>query len=123
MTETIGEMTTELFTLKQEKAEHNSAVRALNVNIEVYEKKLLNAMREVGITTLSNDLCTVYIAKQVVPNVVNWDAFYEYVGKTNSFHLLERRLTRTAYREMVENGEEVPGVDPVSFDEVRTRKQ
>jgi hypothetical protein len=119
----MGNAATELFKLKAEKAAHNKAVKELNVRIDETEKVLLGKMREEGLLKLSNDLGMVYISPQVVPNVVNWDMFYEHIRKTNSFHLLERRLTKTAYREMVENGESVPGVDPSTFDEVRTRNE
>jgi len=118
----VGDFMEELFKLKRIKAEHNSAIKELNIHIDIIEKKLLENLQSFGLDRISNHLGTVYISGQVVPNVVDWDAFYEYVGKTNSFHLLERRLTKTAFREMHENGEEIPGVDPVSFDEVRTRK-
>ena len=119
----MGKLSRELFALKEKKAEHNKCVTVLNEEIKIVELKLLDAMREEELPKISNDLGTIYISPQVVPSVVNWDAFYEYVSKTNSFHLLERRLTKTAFREMHENGESIPGVDPVSFDEVRTRKE
>ena len=118
----IGEIATKLFELKNEKARLNKEVSLLEPLIKETEKELLDKMRTNGLLKVSNDLGTVYISPQVVPDVVNWDMFYEYIGRTNSFHLLERRLTKTAFREMVENGESVPGVDPVRFDEVRTRK-
>jgi len=118
----IGELATKLFELKAEKTRLNAEVSMLEPQIKETEKELLNKMREEKLLKLSNDLGTIYISPQVVPDVVNWDMFYEYIGRTNSFHLLERRLTKTAFREMVENGESVPGVDPVRFDEVRTRK-
>lgn len=119
----MGDLSRKLFDLKSKKAELNKEVKGLNPLIEELEKELLTKMREEGLPSISNDLGTVYISPQVVPTVINWDMFYEYVGRTNSFHLLERRLTTTAYREMIENGEEVPGVDPTRFDQVRTRKE
>lgn len=119
----LGELSRKLFDLKSKKAELNKEVKELNPLIEEIENHLLAKMKDEGLPKISNDLGTVYISPQVVPHVVNWDTFYEYVRKTNSFHLLERRLTQTAYREMVENGEDVPGVDPTRFDQVRTRKE
>jgi hypothetical protein len=118
----MGELSRKLFDLKNKKSELNKEVKELNPLIEEVEKALLAKMRDEGLPLISNDLGTVYISPQVVPTVINWDMFYEYVRKTNSFHLLERRLTSTAYREMIENGEEVPGVDPTRFDQVRTKK-
>jgi hypothetical protein len=118
----MGNLSRKLFDLKLEKADHNKCVSVLNDEIKEVEIALLMKMRDEELPSISNDLGTVYISPQVVPDVVNWDMFYEHIRKTNSFHLLERRLTKTAYREMIENGESVPGVDPVRFDEVRTRK-
>jgi hypothetical protein len=65
---------------------------------------------------------TIYISPQVAPKVVDWDKFYGYISKTEAFHMLERRPSRAAFRELHEAHKHVPGVEAVEYDEVRTRK-
>jgi hypothetical protein len=65
---------------------------------------------------------TIYLSPQVVPKVVDWNAFYGYIERNQAFHMLERRPSRAAFRELHEAHKLVPGVEAVEFDEVRTRR-
>ena len=47
--------------------------------------------------------------RSVHPTITNWDEFYEYVTKTNSFDLLHKRLSSTAFKDRWEAGEIIPG--------------
>jgi hypothetical protein len=122
MAKNVGKLASELFHLKNTKANHNAAIKLINGDIKLIEASLLKEMEDQGLMKVADANGTVYISRQVVPSVVNWDEFYDYIRTHNYFHLLERRPSRGAYRESYEQGEQVPGVDPVLFDEVRTRK-
>lgn len=122
MAKDIGVLTQKLFSAKAKKADLNANLKELNSLIKMIEIDLLHEMEEQKLLKVSDQSGTVYISRQVVPKVLNWDEFYEYIRKNNYFHLLERRPSRGAFRESYELGEQVPGVDPVLFDEVRTRK-
>ena len=118
----LGQLSNRLFQLKDRKTLINMELKNLNSEIKITEIELLKEMENQKLMKLSDHNGTVYISRQVVPKVINWDEFYDYIRKNNYFHLLERRPSRGAYRESYEQGEQVPGVDPVMFDEVRTRK-
>lgn len=122
MAKDLGELSKQLFDLKADKTQLNVQLKELNGLIKLLEIKLLDEMNEQDIQKIGNEHGTVYVSRQVVPSVVNWDEFYEYIREHNYFHMLERRPSRPAFRESYEQGERVPGVDPVLFDEVRTRK-
>jgi hypothetical protein len=118
----LGLLAADLFNAKRMKAELNEELSKVDKDIREIELKLLAEMKEQNLHQIANDLGTIYISRQLVPKVVNWDAFYEYIQENGYFHMLERRPSRTAFREQIELGLSVPGVDPVEFDEVRTRK-
>jgi len=118
----LGKLSSELFVLKSKKKELNAKIEVLNGSIKLVERSLLDAMNDQKLIKLTDDFHTVYVTRQIAPKVVNWDLFYEYIHETNYFHLLERRPSRTAFRESYEQGQAIPGIDPVLFDEVRTRK-
>ena len=122
MSKDLGELSSELYELKAEKSELNAKISVLNGSIKLAEAQLLELMVEQKLLKMTDDHHTVYVARQVVPKVVNWDLFYEYIHETNYFHMLEKRPSRLAFRESYEQGQAVPGVDPVLFDEIRTRK-
>ena len=57
----------------------------------------------------------VTIVQKQVPQVKDWDAFYEYIrknAKKGGFALLNRAVNRSAVREIWEDGKKVPGVEP-----------
>lgn len=122
MAKDVGALTEELFVLKERKTEINAELKELNGDIRKVEMELLEEMHKQGLYKAGGRRGGVYIARQVVPKVVNWDQFYDYIKEHDYLHMLERRVSRKAYQEQYEDGQDVPGVDPVVFDELRTRK-
>lgn len=122
MAKDLGKLTERLFDLKERKANLNADLKDLNGDIREVEMELLDEMHKQGLYKAGGKRGGVYIARQVVPKVVNWDEFYDYVREHDYFHMLERRVSRKAYQEQYEDGQDVPGIDPVVFDELRTRK-
>lgn len=122
MAKDLGMWTDRLFKAKNKKAKLNDQLKKVNDEIRQLEITVLDEMHKQGLFKASGSDGTVYIARQVVPKVVNWDAFYDYIHEHEYYHLLERRPSRKAYQEHYEDGQQVPGVDPVVFDELRTRK-
>jgi hypothetical protein len=118
----VGKLTEDLFNAKNIKSELNKELKLINADIQLIEMSLLEEMGNQKLMKVANANGTVYISRQIVPQVVNWDEFYKYIQDNGYFHLLERRPSRGAFRESYELGQPVPGVDPVLFDEVRTRK-
>lgn len=119
----LGEMSKLLFHLKERKAELNEDLKSVNEDIKNVERQLFSAMqdRENPLYKITGEYGTVYIQRQVVPKVVNWEEFENYVYEHRALHMLERRPSRIAFRELYEQGDAVPGVDPNIFDEIRTR--
>lgn len=122
MAKDIGKLTDRLFDLKEKKSETNATLKELNEDIRQVEVELLDEMHKQGLYKAGGLRGGVYISRQVVPKVVNWDEFYDYVLEHEYLHMLERRVSRKAYQEQYEDGQDVPGIDPVVFDELRTRK-
>ena len=124
MADELGKIAADLFRAKEMKSEMNKELSLLNTEIKEIEVQLLDAMKacDPPILKLGNEYGTVYVSTQTVPKVINWDAFYEHIRKNNAFEMLERRPSRAAFRELHEQGLAIPGIDPVTFDEVRTRK-
>lgn len=118
----IGKLADDLFRAKQLKSELNKELTKLNADIKEIEAQLLAEMEEQNLYKLGTDAGMIYKSRQVMPHVVDWDVFTAYIREYDYFHLLQRRPTLSAYRELYEQGIQVPGVEPLVFDEVRTRK-
>lgn len=61
-------------------------------------------------TGIAGKLARVSVTASSIPTVENWDAFYAYVKKSNSFDLLQRRVSDKAVMERWEAGKAIPGV-------------
>jgi hypothetical protein len=124
MTDTLNELSTALFRAKNEKRQLNERIKELNVQIRDYEGRTWQVMNEnePPLLKFTTSAGTIYLSPQVVPKVVDWDAFYGYIEANQAFHMLERRPSRAAFRELHEAKKPVPGVEAMEFDEVRTRK-
>lgn len=122
MAKDLGAYTEKLFNAKNKKAELNEKIKSVNEDIRKLEMTILDEMQKQGLFKAGGRGGSVYIARQIVPKVVNWDQLYGYIKEHEYFHMLERRVSRKAFQEQYEDGQQVPGVEPVVFDELRTRK-
>lgn len=101
-----------LIELRNKKRDLEASVKSLEGQIEDVQSQLLEDMEAAGVEKLSGKLGTVSISTSVVANVEDWDALYPYIAKNKLWHLLQRRVSDPAYRELLEAGKKVPGVQP-----------
>jgi len=76
-----------------------------------YEARLLATMDAIGTTTLKNEWGNFRKSVNTLPVAKDWEAIYEYVKENDAFYLLFKRLSSTAYKEMLEAGEVLPGAE------------
>lgn len=122
MTATLSELSHALFECKEKKRQINKDLMDLNEQIRELEHRIWQCMESDDLLKFTTPDGTIYISPQIVPKVVDWGKFYEYIKETEAFHMLERRPSRAAFRELHEAHKAVPGVEAVEFDEVRTRR-
>jgi hypothetical protein len=122
MSDTLSELSHALFEAKEAKRQLNEQLKTWNERIRDLEHRIWQVMEVDDLQKFTTSDGTVYRSPQVVPKVVDWDAFYRYIERNQAFHMLERRPARAAFRELHEAHKLVPGVEAVEFDEVRTRR-
>ena len=90
------------------------------------EMELIVRFGEQGMKKASIDLdsgtVTASITEVVLPQVVDWDAVYEHITKTGDFYLLQKRPAAAAFRELLDSGEIVPGMEPYTKQSISLRK-
>lgn len=112
LTGTIGAMIDQLDALRERKRELEAKVKEIEGEYAGIEEQLMAKLEEQGIEASKGSKASCSITKTVVANVTDWDAVFKWVKRTGHFHLFQRRLTDTAYREFLEAGKQVPGVEP-----------
>lgn len=108
----IGAITDQIWSLREKKRELESAVKKLEGEIADLEVDLLEKMDAQGIDKVAGALASISISTNTVANVGDWDEFLAFIYKKKYGHLLQRRVSDPAYRELLEQGIKVPGVEP-----------
>ena len=118
----VNQLINERAELKQQMDRLKKHVNELRAESDYIDVLLLKKMDAEGISRTANDSASVSINVDTVPNVDDWDALYAHVTSTQDFSLLQRRVSSTAYKELLKMGENVPGLSPRTVRRVNFRK-
>ena len=87
------------------------------------EAQLIAKMEDQGIDRTGNDRCSVSLKTETVPTVEDWDEVYKHILSTEQFELLHRRMSASAYRELLSLDMELPGVKPTDVIRINYRSR
>jgi hypothetical protein len=119
----ISELIDEIVRVKAERESLNTISSELTSKLVRLEKDLMEAMASAGTTKAASAAGhSCKMEEKVYPAIKDWTAFYDYVTRTNSFDLLHKRLSNTAFRDRWAAGEEIPGTSSSSIWEVSITK-
>lgn len=109
---TIGNMIDSLWKIREAKKALAEKEKELNAQIEALETELYARMDSEESTSGAGKLASVTLGEtdivQFAPDV-GYDEFIKYVAKTKSYHLLERRISQVAAREVYALKNKLPG--------------
>ena len=89
----------------------NKRLKEFREALDQVDRLLLKKMDDEGLSRTANSMASVSINEDIVPDVTDWDKLYEHVQETGDFSLIQRRVSSTAYRELLKLGEQVPGLE------------
>ena len=87
------------------------------------EAEIAADMERQGLTQTGNDACTISLKTEVVPSVEDWDVLHKHISDTGRFELLQKRMSATAYRELIAMEPSVPGVRSTELTKVNYRSK
>lgn len=97
--------------------------KVLKVHQNDLESEIMWKMEEQGLDQIANDKCTISKKKEVVPTVEDWDALHQHILDTKQFELLQKRMSATAYRELLQMEMSVPGVKATELTKINYRSK
>jgi hypothetical protein len=112
MDNTLHDHIEQLGALRMEKKKLGYEVRQLEERIRLKENELMNVMDDLQITESKSAAGKVSLGEAVYPQVQNWDEVYKFIHENEYYHMLEKRFAVLAYREVLGQGNNVPGVVP-----------
>lgn len=111
-----------LFKLREKLREIQDEEKAQQALISAAEVVLMETMEREGVDKSTGKFATVSIGSSISGNVVDWDMFGAYILKNKYLHLLQRRVSDPAIRELFESKGSVPGVEPFTKKRINLRK-
>jgi hypothetical protein len=111
-TSNINALIDERATIKAQMDGLNKRLKEFRAALDQVDILLLKKLDDEGLNRTANGIASVSINEDTVPDVADWDALYEHVIATKDFSLIQRRVSSTAYRELLKMGEAVPGLQP-----------
>jgi len=87
------------------------------------DSEIIRKMEDQGLDQIANDLCTVSKKKEIVPTVEDWDVLHQHILDTKQFELLQKRMSATAFRELLQMGTPVPGVKATELTKINFRSK
>ena len=117
------EIITKLRSIMDEKDQIKAREKELNQEKEYMEGLLIPMMRAEGINKFSSDgIGTASIKPKIVYQVPDWNVIHEFIIKNNEPGLLQKRLSESKIKELLEGGIEVPGIKKIELDKVNFRR-
>lgn len=121
----IGAQIDRLFKMREKIAADQKKVDEQKKKLKAFKEQLIETFKKQNIESSRGDLATVTLKKEVVPNPVDWDDFYQWMYEEHAGHMLYKRVSASAYREMLElrGGEEIPGLESFETEDLSIRRR
>jgi hypothetical protein len=117
----VGAVIDQIWAVREEKRRLESQVKEVGLKIEELETALMERLEAEGLDKATGTKASVSVGSSVVADVQDWDAFWAYILKNKFTHLLQRRVSEPAYRELLDAGKKVPGVQPFTKRKLNVR--
>ena len=117
----VGAVIDQIWAAREEKRALESQVKEVALKIEELEAALMERLEVEGLDKATGTKASVSIGTSVVADVQDWDEFWKYIFKNKYSHLLQRRVSEPAYRELLDAGKKVPGVQPFTKRKLNVR--
>lgn len=105
-----GKLIDKLYDLKVKRAALTKEASRILEEFEILSEYLLTRMKSDGTPRSSGHKASVTISKEVHPNLNDWEDFWDYCVNEGASHLIQRRPSAAACRELFDSGEEIPGI-------------
>lgn len=119
---TSGKIIDRIFELREQRKALDKQSSNLDAEMKVLKQNLIERLDNEDTTIGRGSAASASITATVVPAVHDWDQVYAYIQENDAFYLLQRRLNSAPFRELLDQGTEIPGIDPMPVRDVSIRK-
>lgn len=108
--------------LREEKRDLEARIKVIDGLLDDNEQEILAIAGELGLDRFAVGKLSFSVSRNVVGNVTDWDQVWDYILTNQATHLVQRRLSNAAYKELLDTEGEMPGVEPFTKISLNMRK-
>lgn len=109
---TIGAQIDKLYRDRAKRIEAQRKVDAMKEAEGLLEEHILTTLSTSRLEGGKGKLATAAKTTRTIARCKDWPAFFKYVKESDSFDLIQKRINDSAFRERLEAGVSVAGVEP-----------
>ena len=117
----LNQLMDELSSVRKDIKSLQEQEKILKLRQNDLDSEIIYKMEEQGLDQIASDVCTISKKIDVVPTVEDWDVLHKHIIDTGRFELLQKRVSATAYRELIAAGMDVPGVKSTELTRINFR--
>ena len=118
---TMGSLIDKMSTLRDQRRVIAEQDKKLKEEYDGLEIQLMEVFDQQATRKGEGKKASASVSDSIIPNVVDWDVFYAYILKNKFTHLLQRRPSTEACRELFETKGKIPGVEPFTKRSINLR--
>ena len=97
-------------TIREQRLAADRLAAQLKESEDDLRKTIIAKFQDQGVKALGGQLGLVKMTELDEPVAENWELVYDYIAEHEAWHLLHKRLTSTAIKELWDDGKTIPGV-------------
>lgn len=110
--QTLGSMIDDLTAIREEKRALAIKEKDINGRYDELEKSIVERLAAEGMDKATGKAASVSVGESICANLTDWDALTAFIKRNNYFHLLHKRISEPAFRELLALKGVVPGLTP-----------
>ncbi|NQW82290.1 MAG: hypothetical protein HQ445_14060 [Polaromonas sp.] len=109
---TLGATIDKMWQLREDKRAAEVVTKGIELQIKALESTMFELLDAQDTTKAQGKSASVSISETVVGDVEDWETFWPYIAKNKFFHLVQKRVSDPALRELWGMKKVIPGVQP-----------
>lgn len=106
----VGKAIDEIAKLQKHQDEFEAKANAIEKQIKEKKEKLLGRLKKSKLDGATGALGRAVVDEEDVPNVEDFQKLCAYAAKTKGWDLLQKRVSKEAWRARIADGKKVPGI-------------
>jgi len=121
MSRTVADLSDEILAIKNDIQMHEQEITELKKQKEELERELIAEAEKQQLKSGAGTSSSFSIKEETVPQASDWDEVWKFIKENDYFHMVQKRLSSTACRELWELGTTIPGVNKYTSHKVNVK--